>query len=430
MVDDSRSHTLDAGQSETNTFTISRDSIGDYIAIIKSNDDQAEKKIEFLAEEDAPGEIEGNLYGYIRGQYGDQVIDIPVYDPESIPHPCWRFQVDETNTGAFYLEDRDAADFRSFSIETAGGPKGISKTERFLNDDVIIDASAPETLEPHKDYFTVQVTIVNERLDTVSGTLSLQMGGVTLHEQNYTVDGGSSKNYTIEVGPVQSGTYNWLVNTDHGSDSGTVEAKSDRHLIDDFSHNNLSQFYEDNTDHYYVTSKWAYQGDYAIQNDPNYVGAIINSHSGLDTYPQQGDRIDFIFRTNFDETTTDRALPSLRFGHTDNQAFYETRIRIDTQRMVIQEKHPDYTGPGWNSIRIKDIDLNFPAHTNVRFSTFWGQDNIGMRLYNDETEEPITPYISGSPEYHQATSGGVGLSLESYGSTHQLLADYLHVNQL
>lgn len=429
MVQDSNSHTLDPGQSETGTLTMTRNTAGTITVFVNSDDDSASTSVEIRDSGTSDPTPTGDLLGYVRANYGGSIVNLPVYDPETVPHPCWRVGLPNNQTGAFHIEPRSTADYAGFSIETAGGVMGISTLDVEEEEGMLqLSASGPNTIS-EGNTLNVDVTAENTGQNTVTETVRLNFNGNQVDSRSTTVDGGQQSQFTLTHTPSVTGTHSWRVQGENDAASGEVTIEANRFLIDSFEHNDLTNYWESNTSHYRIDSAWAYDGSYCLYKNSDYSGAMLNSFSGLDTYPQEGDRINMLFRTNFNETTTARSIPSIRFGHSsEGDSFYECRLAIHNQRMVITENDPSTSG--WNNLRVSDINLNFPEHTTVMFSVFWGSDNIGMRLFNDETGEAITPYISAQPEQVASTSGGIGVSLETTNSNHQMLADYIHVDNL
>lgn len=424
MVTDENSHTLDPDQSTSDTLNHTPNTSGTFYAVVSSDDNNDYQQVDFTGG-DGSGTFDANKIGWVRVNYHGENQKIPLYDPDSIPHACWRVQIDSTTTGAFYLQDRKDADFRSLSIETAGGPKGVSiAPQSGENADVSVDA--PRELKTGDDFFA-DTTIENLSDTQISDTATLYWNGTQVDSQDFTINSGATDNFNLRQQSASKGSHKWRVNASDDEESGKVTV-SDKTLVEDFEHNDLTSYWEGSTGHYHITDEDSYEGSFALRNNKDYVGAMINSFSGLPSYPTQGDKIICRLRTNFREIINPQTTPSIRFGHKSNSAFYECRLRIDEARMVITENHPDISG--WNNIRVQDIDLTWPRFTDIRFEAYWGTDNIGMRVFNDETDEALTPYISGAPQYHTATDGGIGISLQTESADHDMIADYITTEPL
>lgn len=170
-------------------------------------------------------------------------------------------------------------------------------------------------------------------------------------------------------------------------------------IVDDFESGSLDSSYSGDTGVFTVTTNNAIEGTYRLEQTTDSYSQI-QSTSGLNAYPQQGDEFRVWLRTGSHSVSAPYTIAF--FGMQDSNNYYFVRLHendgdfeVESESTVIDTANQSYTTNTWYEIRVRwDDGLTFGGSAG----------DITVDLYDDTGTNLNT--ISGNDTSY--TSGGIG----------------------
>lgn len=482
MPDDSTTLTLDAGENGSVTFDIDADDLplGSNEWSVTTNDTTVNNTLYVSDDPDYIAPDEGDMIGVVHATINSTTVALPVYEPEDVQYPCWRVAIPDWDEfsysdfnpdfddyediplqmGAFEIRPRSEANRAGLCIQTSGGIYAIHDS-RIDDDDENGDDPDPDP-DPDPAYFDVEINDYDSTVDegeTAEIQVIVTNEGEESGEQDIYLDNETTNNRVdtysnLSLGTAPSsdtivlewsdtegndGSNELVVSTsgDGNTDSVYVTVEEEVTdpdpgvtIIDSFEHQDLSANYSNGTSNYEITNDFAVDSNLGLRHRvESYTGGMLRSleGDGLDYYPSEGDKIVWYFQIDTDATSiSSDTWIRFKYGMDGQYNFYMAQMRVENYRYTLIDTT---SGTEWQMI--DDTGWQgadpFEAGRRYRAEVEWGANTHTFQVFDDQSGDAMGPQLSGTPNNHSASSGGIEIVHQSNDGSTQIYSDHYHV---